>query len=377
MGFLRLRTALLAGGTVVLAACGLPSAGDLGGPADGGGSGAGDTGLGHESNDAAAHDSTARADGPSIHVAPDAGAREAGQGDTETGDAGPLDSGIDAGLHDASNEDVGTVDARSDASPDAGCDNASCPTPPANWSIVAFATSRSSACPAGFTTDDVLEDPTVGTGCTCGTTCTTPTVDCTNITIATTEGTGCASAGASVMVGAACKNIGTSNFGGPAAGVTATTLTPGCKAPDPTADPSGVVAQEDRVCQLAATACQAPACSPSLAAPFETCLLADGDQACPPSTPTKHAVGASPQLTCGTCPCNASVACVGTLSFFPATNCGGTGVPIATGACVPETNTTPVDSVRWAPGTPALTCSVGTPMGATVAFGTKQTVCCP
>jgi hypothetical protein len=374
MSFGRYGRALVVFGAAICAsACGLSADGELTSVTDAAVSSGTDASHREDaaSKDASTHDA-AKADGMSH----DAASHDAGTVEATTPDA------TDAAVVDSAAHDTGTdsADARVDAPPaDAGCNTSACPmAPSASWSVVEFAPSHASPCPAGFTTEDLVEDPTPGTACSCGSACDmTAAPDCADVTLQTTYGTGCAALGANDSTGGgSCQGVNGS-FGGPSVGVNASTVDVSCTGPTPTVDLGGVTAQEDRVCVPEATTCASRACGASVTAGFQTCLQASGDQACPGSLPTKHSIG-TPDVTCGTCPCRASAACDGTLTFYAGSQCNGKSLAVATGACVAVSSGTAIGSYQWAPSTTEVTtCTVGSPSAPSVTLGSVETVCCP
>lgn len=288
-------------------------------------------------------------------------------------------SGRDAGTFDAMTEDSAPADATSDAAVDAGCDLCRS-LPSGDWSIVAFtAASTSAACPSGFTDgNDVLEKPTLGTACMCGSECTAVAQpDCVDLTVQTTFGAGCTVDGAPNSTGGGtCQSVA-DVFGGPACGLDPASVNVGCTGPNPVQNIAGIDAQHDQVCELG-TLCTSLRCDVSIA-PFQICIMAAGDQACPMSVPNKHSVGSVPSVVCGTCPCTATAECNGTLAFYSNAECTGSPeLSVTTGACVTVPIRTPFGSYLWSAGpTPTPVCNVGGPSGATVTLEDRQTVCCP
>jgi hypothetical protein len=315
-------------------------------------------------------------------VAPE-GSTDASALDAPTVGDATTDTATSTGPGDASVPDAPAGDTASVTAPDAlsaadsGCGACALTAPP-SWSLVAFAPSTAAPCPAGFTTTDVVENATPGTACSCGTGC-QATADCTQIQIPTSAGNGCADNATPVNPASGSCIDDNSFFIGPQCGVGSVQLsvpTSQCVAAAPSQDLTGIVAQHDRICQPAPAVCPSVACAPSVAPKFTPCIMAAGDQQCPSTAATKHAVGA-PSLDCGTCSCTATVQCAGTLTFYPAGGCNGSPVPIAMGACVPVVTNQTIGSYQWtASPSPPPTCAVGPP-SASVTLTNPATVCCP
>ncbi len=324
----------------------------------------------------AARDTSTDSSRPDTALATDTGASDStALAETSTMDTG---SSGDSGLHDAAVADTTAGDVIQDVlQMDTGCGTCAL-TPPATWSLVAFATSTTAPCPAGFGTTDVVENATPGAACMCGSTC-QASADCTQIQIPTSAGNGCNQNASPVNPGSGACTDYSSFFIGPECGVGSVQLAaagPQCIGPTPTQDIAAIVAQHDRICEAPAS-CAAAVCDPSVTASFKTCIVASGDQACPAAAPNKHAVG-SPSLACGSCPCTATVQCEGTLTFYPESGCNGEAVAIPMGGCVGVSMNEPIGSYRWtASASPAPNCTVGPPSAPTVTLTSPATVCCP
>jgi hypothetical protein len=273
-------------------------------------------------------------------------------------------SSTDAPAADGESSDVGQ-----------SCDGCSL-TATAGWSLVAFGASRAASCPAGFTPTDVIEKP-VGTSatCSCGSCSITTAPNCTAVTISTMWDSGpavCNFQGDYYQGAVSCGVLGGS-FGLDIKAIPPTPVPGVCTAPS-TADPSTVTAAEERVC-VPTAACAA--CGSGIGADFAVCLASNGDNPCPMNAPTKHLVGTSPDVSCGTCGCSVSATCTGTLNFFTSGNCTGTSfLQVATdGGCHLANNQT-VGSYTWTGSPVNPQCASGTST-ATVALNGTQTICCP
>ena len=214
-----------------------------------------------------------------------------------------------------------------------GCSLAGCFAMPLGFTLVAYgATAKGLACPTGFTLPaDTVEGATVGANaCTCG--CAVTTLpSCPNGTLVGHYGGGgnlaCGSAGGNL----ANNGCGTDGFLGPFGTGNEHQFTP----PGPTAGACLASATKDatkltyaaegRVCRAATLPqCEGKVCPPSTAAPFNACIAAVGDVACPSGFGTKHLLGTAASFTCPSgCTCSVTAKCKGKLSYFATADCSG------------------------------------------------------
>jgi hypothetical protein len=303
--------------------------------------------------------------------------------------------------------DAGVVPEDAGQSAAAPCSPSSpnpCIVVPPGWTLVAFAPSQSTPCPAGFgdTPKDVTEVPDAGLRCSCG--------DCT-----VTAPPSCAAGPVAVsfdMRGAGPGQCGTTANPSPLMntppGACGTDLFTGdysaddveYTAPPPTAgtcQSRGVasLASEDRICESTSSGsadCTGNVCTPKVASPYRPCIRASGDVPCP-SGPlgARHLVGSSsPSAACPDCPCIVTATCSGTMTLFTDTMCMAGARPFATGQCVPiatgmgpgkgaGTGTVSFRSYVYSGAPPTdVACHAAPDAGTTAAgpLGDAETVCC-
>ena len=270
-----------------------------------------------------------------------------GCGDSTDADlfAAPPSAALDAS---SLRTDAAVVDATTDARTDAGAAN--CPGSggackagdvPQGWSLVAYARSGQPACPADFgAAEDVVADATVGQqacSCSCNK---AQDPDC--------------QTGPSVLsgVGQSCNvNAGTYNFSAgkcAALGGTvddfdkATTIAPSGGVCNIQAVPNDAAIKADaaRFCAVSAT-CQPAACGGYAPAGFKSCIVSDGDVACPAGSPfsAKHTASKQAHVACAGCgqACTFQGKCdQPKLSFFYDSACAQLIATIpADGSCAP------------------------------------------
>jgi len=212
---------------------------------------------------------------------------------------------------------------------------------PSGWTLVAFASTSQSACPAGFTnpTAVVFGTATAGTGaCTCNACSITTQPSCVTGEITDTynvTGGACSNTGAPLANtnagGCNAENFGTLPLAevvdwvppGPSGGACSIS---------PTADTTQVsFAQQGLVCSLdedAGAGCDdGGACSPAIRGPFKACILPlaepDGGAICPPGFGVAVEVGTGATLGCSdTCDCAVQTTCEDvTLTYYSDNNC--------------------------------------------------------
>ena len=302
-----------------------------------------------------------------------------------------FEGSVDAATADAvaeTNEDSGAAPADastpddvlvSDAppAPDGACAPPACASAPAGFTSVAFAESAS-ACPAQFDAVPLRENPTLGAdACTCAHCTTANLPNCTigAIPAKVDNGSGsCETTGATIQGnGGACTAFSDTM------GVDSVIFAPapafaGTCASEVLKDVSGVKTDAVQVC-VPKSAC-VNACDPSLGSGFRACYRASGDVSCPASAPNKHLVGASVDLTCGTCACSLTTECTGSAVFYDNSACdGGALITLQAGAST-RTSNTQFRAYAWRGATQA-TCSVTGPSPGSAAFADVSTICCP
>lgn len=291
-------------------------------------------------------------------------------------DGGPANTGGDAV---APGDDGGTVtpiDSTAPCAPDACAlpDLGDAGTsPPA----LAFFGDRTSACPSGFDTVDVIEKPTPGAGaCTCGA-CTKGAVNCNSGGIPTFYDNGngtCGTSGAQHQANdGVCRNQ-SGQFGANASVGATTAVTSGCTVASSTPAKPAVTVTSERICRMQASTCASALC-PTPPAGMKLCAVVDGDAACPASLPTKHVVADDFTMTCATCSCSVTATCTGTLGFYPSLNCGGSPKNLSTGVCT-STSSASFQSTKWVGTVLTDTCNLGAAPAPSIALVGMKTICC-
>jgi hypothetical protein len=316
-------------------------------------------------------------------VSGDGGHHGGGKHDGSAGDAG---GGVDTGKDDSGGS--GDSSKPSDSGhppPTDACPVACSLTAPSGWTLVAYEQSQSDSCPSGFTQTEVVE-PTSAGSCTCGSCDLTAEPNCYPVYPVTitsmwnlSGGTVCDGTGGYFITnGGACVtdalgNATYSSFTGPGPVAGSGTCTS-------TASGSGPSTTAERICTP--TECASDACESSLGSSFTTCLFQAGDQTCPGPL-TKHSVGSSADVSCGSCDCSVSATgCDGTMSIYDSTSsCGGSAAAIipTNGTCTAlPTALDPMGGYSYVyTATPTgVSCNAGT-ASATVNISGQGTVCCP
>lgn len=402
---------IVLGSAIALAACGLSTEGvessGIGGPdsstTHGDDANGSDLDVGpapvadaatdsRRASDAPLHEPDARTDARSDTDAPtdasEGGERESG----ETGEDAPVDApatGPDAG-------DTGTSAVACDGGP-------GCVVVPPGWTLVAFASSQSAACPAGYATpDDLIEGPDASNACSCSACTVTGPPSCASGSVAvyydtvTAPGSGqCGTPGVSPMLDnspAGQCGSGSDVYHGdyslydieyippPASGGS-------CSAPG-SATGAVTYAAQDRTCvpqTPQAAGCVGDACMPDLAAPYSACIMQSGVAACPPGPlGVQHLAGSGVSFGCSACGCSVSATCTGTVTLYTDTKCTKTGVTIpADGSCNRITTlagpgTHVYEAYTYAgnaPTSPSCTAS-GTSSAENLALAQQVTLCC-
>jgi hypothetical protein len=299
------------------------------------------------------------------------GAVDGSGGDGRGGSGGDGGSGGSGG--------DGSVDAGGDASQRADaevCPPARCAlAPPPGWSLVAYAPNRFASCPAGFVTEDTLEEPRAALGaCTCGECVTQTAPSCSDGWLGVTYDEETAPTCGLTGVPLSAARGACTPFDGHTGTHTFVTPPPpsggACFTPSVAHD--AVTTQSVRACVPAK--CASP-CDPSLGPGFTTCLRAPGDVACPASAPRKHTVGKHAAMTCPPCPCSLLASCSGALALYADDHCADELVRIPAGLCY-TTGYQRLHSYKWN-GAKTSICIVGLPPAGTAALDDPATICCP
>ncbi len=329
---------------------------------------------------------------------------DAGRDGSEPGDAQEAESTADAPGDDG--ESPG--DAGPGVVPDGGCTTAAgCYVVPSGWSLVAFASSQTTACPAGYDSPaNLVEGPDAAAACSCSAcsvtaqpSCASGEVDIFYDTVTAVGAGTCSMPGMTPMLtndpAGSCGNVanGSGVYAGnysiydlaytppPASGGT-------CSAPG-AATGSVTFAARDRACvptSPQAAGCVGSECTPGLSAPYDACIMQAGSVACPAGPfGVQHLAGTGVSFGCAACGCSISAACSGTITLYTDTACRNTGVQVpADGSCnrvtsLPHSSTTYVfDSYTYLGNAPAsVSCMAsGSSTAESVALSGAETICC-
>lgn len=299
----------------------------------------------------------------------------------ESGTLETNDGGVDVVVKDV------IADVVSEPGPPVPCstDSGACTsTLQAGWTPIAFATSRTNACPSNFTADDVVTNPQIQSGaCTC---------DCTPVTAPS-----CAIGSLTGTFGATNQCGGGTNgpysitsdgecydWGNVALSAyhdwTKLGLTAGTCTSAPTLDSNKVATDAVRAC-TPPPQCAEDVCSGSPPAGFSSCIVHDADLACPSGPFTARTVVAvSVQFACSSCSAcaNTGTGCGNAqIDYYATTNCTGSlATDAVDGKCDASGNvqsvithfkyTAPVLGAACTPGT-----STATPTPTNL-----RTICC-
>lgn len=279
-----------------------------------------------------------------------------------------------------------------------GTDSSACVDVPSGWTLVAFASAQSSACPAGFTgkSTDLVEGPTTGAGaCGCGACTVTSPPTCNSGSVPVhydniTSGAGTCSLVATPGTGPlmnSAGSCGTDLYQGSYGGFDVSYASPppaggACTAPGVASGGGVTYAAQDRACSAdgSLASCNGSLCSPSIASPFKACIMATGAAPCPTGPMSvRHAVGTSASLTCADCSCSIAADCSGTVTLYTDSSCtkGPYAVP-ADGSCNPiYKQKASYNSYIYAGGSPrSVVCSASIPAAPSVALVNPATICC-
>ena len=210
---------------------------------------------------------------------------------------------------------------------DAGC---TCVPIPASWTAVRFRSDRNAACPVGDLTEDVVLAPaSVAATASCGCTCTTGAIDCSNPVVTYRGATLCAGgtkAQAPAITSGACTASPNNAEGADSLETTAKSAA--CTAqPAPFAS---VVTGNGRLCTKANSPCTGQTGCNDPAGGFSACVVSAGDQTCPAGYPTRTTISTSVAdgRTCLNCGCTT-----------PNVKCSLTIDAYNTNACLTKTST--------------------------------------
>jgi hypothetical protein len=306
-------------------------AADQGNTADGSAGVPPDSGGGHPPTDASMHKPDAGPD------ATHPGALEAGSGDdgppgSDAQDGPGFESGADDGPADTgtSNSDTGTQSV----------------SVPPGWSLVAFATDPTAACPAGFTTPtNLVEDPNAAAACPCGACSVTGQPSCASGTVGVYYDYVSGGAGACGTPGmvpqlnnspAGACGSGSDVYHGNYAPFDVAYVPPppsggSCSAPG-SATGTVTYGAHDRTCvpsSAQSAGCDGGLCAPSLSSPYSACIMQAGTPSCPAGPlGVRHVAGDGVSFACSDCGCSVSGTCTGSITLYTDAKCTKPGVTI-------------------------------------------------
>jgi hypothetical protein len=377
------RAAALAG-VLLSAACGLSVGGLSQAPVDGGAG--------------ATTDATTSTDG--LVSGDDTGTAPADTGSTN--DSTHIAHG-DAGSDASQDRNVAPSDAAGDtgtAATDSGgpCTAATgCVVVPNGWSLVAFATTQSAACPAGFTqSTDLVEGPVTASACACGACTVTTQPSCAAGPVQVFYDTANSSGGGNCgMPGSVTPlhnspagSCGTDVYQGDYSAFDLEYVPPppsggACAAPG--AKKNVTYASQDRGCapdSQQAAGCVGSTCVPSLSGAYKACITAPGAMSCPPGPlSVQHLVGTDTSFGCSACTCTVGGTCTGTVTLYSDTACTNRALPIAAdGTCqsLPNNLASRYSSYIYRGDAPqGVNCQTsGASTAQNVALASAATICC-
>jgi hypothetical protein len=273
-----------------------------------------------------------------------------------------------------------------------------CMVVPTGWAFVAFAPDRSSPCPSGFvdSPSSAVEGLDAGISCGCGACKITTPPSCASGPVGVffdMKGNGPGQCG-TMANPSPLKNTppgacGTDLFTGDYSKDDVEYVAPPPTGGTCTSEGLPRFTSEDSVCKPGpgSANCSGAVCSQMLPSPYQPCIAAPGDVACPVGQMSaRHVVGTSSAVVCPPCPCTVTSQCSGTITLFKDATCTSGGRAIPTGQCVPISDTgmgmgmggVSYQAYQYAGGPPAsLACETtdaGRPGGGTLAA--EETVCC-
>jgi hypothetical protein len=254
----------------------------------------------------------------------------------------------------------------------------------AGWTPIAFAASRTTACPSNFTADDVVMNPQAqADACSCS--CTpgqAPSCAIGNLVGTFGQSSQCNGGNNSFNITSdgQCYDWGGTFTVAVWHDWTKLPLTPGTCTSIATLDPNKVSTTGARACEPPPQ-CEEDVCSGSAPAGFSSCIAHDADVACPsgPFT-TKTLVAASIKFDCGTCSAcsNTGTGCgVATVDYYANANCTGSlATDTVDGNCDLTGNLqSGASHFKYTSAVIGAACTAGTSTAAPTATGPK-TICC-
>jgi hypothetical protein len=248
---------------------------------------------------------------------------------------------------------------------------------PPGWSLVAYAGTRDSECPAGLATTDLLEGPTATpAACSCDCQPATPSTCDKNLSWNldnNSDSAACNFSGPGTFdTSGGCHPFGAQlpnhlQIAQPK--VTA----PGTCLMNKHVDPTAMNAVPVRVCT--ALSCPYDACSHDLPSAFHLCIRAPGDIACP-AMMKKHLLGTGINLACSDCQCTFVGWCSGKIHFYADPNCHNNEVltTSASGHCQDGRDGTMSGGYEYEGSTSDSCTATSQPMSSPLG---PTTICCP
>jgi hypothetical protein len=329
-----------------------------------------------------------------------------------SGDGGPrpppamLDSGTAGAPTDGAPTDAPVDTATSRPPFDASaCNDAGgpCVVVPGGWSLVAFAPTQASSCPAGFSVApavDVVEGPDASGACGCGPCTVTQAPSCASGAVAgynDIRSRGGAGLCGSVDMPSPLSNnppgaCGTDIFQGDYSIYDVQYNAPpptggACRSPGVAQAAAVTYKAQERMCTPdtpQAAGCTGDVCRPTLPTGYGACIAAPGAMPCPQGPlGVQHIVGTSATFTCADCGCTATATCSGTLTLYADANCSKGATPIATNVCVSMSGMSSAKNTFQAyeyagdpPQNVACHAAAAAGAGQAVALANDETLCC-
>lgn len=295
-----------------------------------------------------------------------------------------VDAGVDAVAVDGVAADV-VVDVAPDRAPQTcGADSGACTGAlAAGWTPVAFAASPTEVCPSNFIASELVFNPLAQVGaCACSCNLTTqPACGLGAVSLAYGNSIGCGSGNLNynVSVDGQCTDFGAGTFTEVAFHKwSKPSLTPGTCAGGPVADGKKVSTTAARACVPPPT-CAEDVCNGAVPSGFKSCVIHDGDVACPSGPFTaKSVTGTSTSLACA--PCGACVVggqCgVATVRSYGDSACTVLkDTDVADGNCNATLGAGGINHFTYVAPVQNVTCTAGISSSAVDLVG-KRTVCC-
>jgi hypothetical protein len=277
-----------------------------------------------------------------------------------------------------------------------------CVLVPSGWTLVAFASTQSTACPAGFTgmSSDLVEGATAGpNACSCGSCAVTTQPTCAGGTVSvhydnvTGSGGGgncslLATPGTGPLANSPPGSCGTDLYQGSYASFDVQYTSPppsggACNTPGTIASGGLAYASKDRACtpnSAQSANCNGNACAPIIAGAYKACIMSAGTASCPPGPMSSlHLVGTGASLSCSDCACAVTGSCSGTVTLYTDASCSNGAHPVrADDTCVPiYQQRASYSSYIYAGGMPqGVGCQASGSSTSHITLANVATICC-